>query len=256
MLYISVVEDEQVHRDILTKYIEEWKLRKGQEAELQVFSSSEAFYFMWCGDQRCDVVFLDIMMGGETNGISLAKQLREKGKPLTIIFTTGIIDYMQEGYEVEAMHYLLKPLDREKVWECLDKCCERKAEEKRIVLLPTEDGLLKAEVDEILYGEACGHYCQLACKRECLQVKIGIKELAQKLEAYGDFHFCHRSYLVNVRKIAKVGREELAMDNGAVVPVSRRLYQEINACFIEAFIGKENRPSHNVIRTSAEGREL
>ena len=53
------------------------------------------------------------------DGVSLAKKLREKGKNVNIIFTTGVADYMQEGFEVEALHYLLKPIKREKVWECL-----------------------------------------------------------------------------------------------------------------------------------------
>lgn len=235
MLNIAVVDDEQVHRDILIKYIEEWKSREHLDVKVESFESSEAFYFMWCENQYFDVLFLDIMMGGD-NGVSLARKLREKGKTVTIIFTTGIADYMQEGYEVEAMHYLLKPLDKEKVWECLRKCLSCKEQEKKMILLPTEDGLIKTDAEKILYAEATGHYCELVCLEECFQLKLGIRELDQRLQEYGDFAFCHRSYLVNVRRIARVGRTDLCMDNGALVPVSRRLYQEVNERFIKAFI--------------------
>ncbi len=106
MLSIAVVDDEQVHRDILVKYIEEWKKQKMADAEVETFHSSDAFYFAWCGEQRFDVLFLDICMDG-MDGVSLAKKLREKGKNVNIIFTTGVADYMQEGFEVEALHYLL-----------------------------------------------------------------------------------------------------------------------------------------------------
>lgn len=205
MLSIAIVDDEQVHRDILTKYIEEWKAREKLEAEVETFASGEAFDFAWSGEQRYDVLFLDIMMGA-TDGISLARRLREQGKKLDIIFTTGIADYMQEGYEVEAMHYLLKPLSKEKVWECLDKCLKRREEDAEWILLPTEEGLVKTDVSKILYGEAVGHYCVLECMGERLQLKLGIKELAKKLEGRGDFLFCHRSYLVNLRRASRVGR--------------------------------------------------
>ncbi len=168
MLSIAIVDDEQVHRDILTKYIEEWKAREKLEAEVETFASGEAFDFAWSGEQRYDVLFLDIMMGA-TDGISLARRLREQGKKLDIIFTTGIADYMQEGYEVEAMHYLLKPLSKEKVWECLDKCLKRREEDAEWILLPTEEGLVKTDVSKILYGEAVGHYCVL----ECMGAKAG-----------------------------------------------------------------------------------
>lgn len=237
MLSIAVVDDEQTHRDILIKYIEEWRSRERLDVRVEAFESSEAFYFMWCGDQHCDVVFLDIMMGG-ADGVSLAKKLRESGRAITIIFTTGIADYMQEGYEVEAMHYLLKPLDRKKVWECLDKCMRRKEGDTRTLLLPGEEGLLKIEADRLLYAEAQDRGCVLAYGGASFKVKTGIKELAAELGDAEEFVFCHRSCLVNVRRISKVSRLELAMDNGAVLPVSRRMYKELNERFIRVVVGR------------------
>lgn len=237
MLNIAVVDDEQAHRDILVKYIKEWEKRKCLDVKVETFESSEVFYFVWCEEQRFDVLFLDIMMGG-TDGVSLARKLREKGKNIHIIFTTGIADYMQEGYEVEAMHYLLKPLVREKVWDCLGKCVRKKEDIRNIILLPTEDGLLKIDAESILYAEAVGHYCELVCMAEKYQLKTGIGELAQMLEKYGKFTFCHRSYLINLRKVSKVGKQDIVMDNGKAVPVSRRMYHAVNEAFIGTFMDR------------------
>lgn len=235
MLNIAVVDDEQSHRDILSKYIGEWKSDKHLNVNLETFESGEAFYFMWCQDQHCDVLFLDIMMD-RGDGMSLARKLREKGTAITIIFTTGIADYMQEGYEVEAMHYLLKPLDKEKVWKCLDKCLLKKASDTKIVLLPTEDGLAKIETNKLFYAEAAERYCELAYMNKRIKIKMGIRELAEKLEAYGNFVFCHRSYLVNIHSIAKMGKKDLLMDNGDSIPISRRLYKKVNEQFIKVMI--------------------
>lgn len=236
MLNIAVVDDEEVHRDILRKYIEEWRLQKRLDVRVETYESSEAFYFMWCEDQHCDVVFLDIMMGG-VDGVSLARKLREKGDGLTIIFTTGIADYMQEGYEVEAMHYLLKPLNRKKVWECLDKSLKQKAEDTTNLLLPTEEGSVKIRTDRLLFAEAVERYCVLAYEKEHIKVRIGIRELAQKLETLENFIFCHRSYLINVRMISKISKTDLVMDNGETVPVSRRLSKEVSERFVKIVVG-------------------
>lgn len=236
MLNIAIVDDEPAHRDILTKYIEEWKKHKHLNISLETFDNGEAFYFLWCQEQRCDVLFLDIMMD-KGNGISLARKLREKGTAITIIFTTGIADYMQEGYEVEAMHYLLKPLDKNKVWECLEKCMRKKSSDTQTLLLPTEDGLIKINTEKLCYVEAMDRYCHLSYENEPLRVKVGIREMAAKLEQTADFMFCHRSYLVNIRKISKVGRQDLIMDNGDSVPVSRRLYKKVYEQFIKIMIG-------------------
>lgn len=235
MLSIAVVDDEKVHCDILCKYIEEWKDRSKAETEVRTFVSSEQFFFDWCENERYDVLFLDIMMTGIT-GMELAKKLRRNGKKVSIIFTTGITDYMQEGYEVEAMHYLLKPLEKEKVWKCLDKCRNQKAEEKKYILLSTEDGLLKIDVSQVLYAEAVGHDCVVACTDKSIRVKSGIHELFQKLEAEGDFLFCHRSYFVNVKKIAAISKTDIFMDNGGSIPVSRRLFGKVNQRFIASFV--------------------
>ena len=241
MLNIAVVDDEQSHRNILSKYIDEWKHQKHLNVNLETFESGEAFYFMWCQDQHCDVLFLDIMMD-RGDGMSLARKLREKGASINIIFTTGIADYMQEGYEVEAMHYLLKPLDKKKVWECLEKCLLKKATDTNIVLLPTEDGLIKIETDNLFYAEAAERYCELAYLNEHLKIKMGIRELAETLDKTENFVFCHRSYLVNIRKVSKMGRKDLIMDNGASVPVSRRLYKEVNEQFIKVMIDRPEKP--------------
>ena len=63
--------------------------------------------------------FIDIQMPG-LNGMEMARKIREKDEKAVLIFTTGIADYLEEGYEVAALRYLRKPLRREKVWECLD----------------------------------------------------------------------------------------------------------------------------------------
>ncbi len=94
-----------------------------------------------------------------------------------------------------------------------------------------------ADAGHIIHAEAAGHYCILESIDGRFLVDTGIRELARKLEGHGDFMFCHRSHLINVRRISEIGRQELIMDNGISVPVSRRLYKGIYERFVATFAG-------------------
>ncbi len=117
---IAIIEDETAHQNILASYIEAWSRTAKQTVSIRCYQDAGQFLFAW-EDEQPDVVFVDIQMPG-MNGIELAKRLRTQDQELVIIFTTGLADYMEEGYEVEALHYLLKPIRREReppVWKRL-----------------------------------------------------------------------------------------------------------------------------------------
>ena len=117
---IAIIEDEQLHMELLMGYIQSWGIQKKVVVEIESFPNAESFLFHW-------EEVVDIQMK-EVNGMELAKYIRKKDKNIVIIFTTGIADFMEEGYEVEAMHYLLKPISRKKVEQCMDRVKERKKE--------------------------------------------------------------------------------------------------------------------------------
>ena len=135
------------------------------------------------------------------NGMELAKKIRERDRNVVIVFTTGITDYLEEGYEVEALHYLIKPLNEEKVRLCLEKAKNRRQEVNYLILHTEEESL---------------------------------SELEETLEDRG-FVKCHRSYLCRIGNIHHIGKEEIVFDDGQCIPVSRRLYNEVNKRFIEHF---------------------
>lgn len=229
---IAVIEDEKVHRDLLLSYLRDWSAGQGS-AEIYPFETAESFWFAYEEDKRFDVLFVDIQMPG-MDGMELAKRVREKDRDVVIVFTTGITDYLEEGYEVEALHYLIKPLNEEKVRLCLEKAKERR-QSVNFVTLHTEEGTLKMSEETVNYAEARGHGCiiGLADNGE-LAVKENLSELESMLNDRG-FAKCHRSYLCRIGNIRHIGKEEIVFDNGQSIPVSRRLYNEVNRRFIEYF---------------------
>lgn len=231
---IAVIEDEKAHRDLLVHYLDEW--RRGQERAVVVetFASGESFWFRYEEERDFDVLFLDIQMPG-MNGMDLARKVRERDKDMVIVFATGVSDYLEEGYEVEALHYLIKPLSGEKVTHCMEKALERRRPE-RFVTLHAGEEIVKVGEERINYVEARGRGCCIgrARVRQELEVRESLSELEELLDPK-EFMKCHRSYLCRIGNIRQIGREDVEFDDGSSIPVSRRLYSQVNQRFIAYF---------------------
>ena len=234
---LAIIEDEQVHMELLAGYLEAWSADREVTLNIIPFASAEAFLFSWEEERDFDAIFVDIQMG-QMNGMEMARRVRQKDEDIAIVFTTGITDYLAEGYEVEALYYLLKPVSREKLFMCMDKVLHRGVRE-HFVLVQTKEETVKLPVERIMYVEARGHGCVVElCSRtgetwqtECQE---NISQMAQLLEGE-DFVRCHRSYLCRVGSIHHIDRTEVVCDNGSRIPISRRLYGEVNQAFIRHF---------------------
>lgn len=237
---IAVIEDDPVHAELLEEYLQRWSVKRKNSVEVLHYSSAENFLFEWETEQDFDALFVDIQMR-QMNGMEMAKLVRRKDEKIHIIFTTGITDYIQEGYEVEAMHYLLKPISEEKVGICMDKIAQRR-EHRHCVLVHAGDEICRLEAEQINYIEARGHGCIIEVKGKdkdgmdagLLEVSESISELEGRVGSWG-FVRCHRSYLCGLANVHQIGKTEILFDSGSRIPVSRRLRGEVNQAFIRYF---------------------
>lgn len=235
---ISVCDDDEGQLGYLSELLFRWSDSREIPININKYKSAEAFLFAY-PEQPCSLLLLDIEME-ELNGMELAKKLRSEGDMLPLLFITGYSEYMNEGYEVEALHYLLKPVDTEKLFAVLDKYV-RNRNENDSILLECEDGedgiIRRISPDEIVYCEADGKK-SLVCLRDGsrLVCSLGISGLKEKLS--GDFISCHRSYAVNLRYVKGIAKTDIILDSGKKIPLSRRLYNEVNECFIKFYTGK------------------
>lgn len=231
---IAVIEDKKPHRDLLVHYLEEW--RRGQERSVTVeaFGSGESFWFRYEEERHYDVLILDIQMPG-INGMELARRVREADGDIVIVFATGVSDYLEEGYEVEALHYLVKPLSQEKLERCMEKALKRRRQE-RFVTVHGGEGILKISQERINYVEARGRGCCVGRVKvpEELEARESLSEMESLLEPE-EFMKCHRSYLCRIGNIRRIDRGSVEFDDGSSIPVSRRLYQQVNRRFMAYF---------------------
>ncbi len=246
LLRVAIVEDETPHAELLRQHIESWQKQRGMEnAGLEVmirhFCHASAFFFAW-EDESYDMIFLDIQMPG-INGMEIARKIRETDGEVKLVFTTGITDYMQEGYEVEAVRYLLKPINREKLWQCLDRLQQAPVPSPQLVF-QTLEAVVKVSEQEIEYFEARGHYtiCHLRAggllpgQDGVTEIKLreSFNALCERLSGR-PFVRCHRSYLCGIARIHRVERTEILLESGGSVPLSRRMYETVVKAFIAYF---------------------
>lgn len=89
------------------------------------------FFFCYAEDKSFDLLLLDVEMPG-TDGVTLAKTVRQENEAVQIVFITGYSDYIAEGYDVAALHYLVKPVSREKLFAVLDRAWEKHRRNARV----------------------------------------------------------------------------------------------------------------------------
>ena len=236
MINIAICDDERSEITYLASLVRKWATALGVDVRLSDYESAESFLFA-CGDNKTvDILLLDIQMKA-MDGVELARQIRKDNDIVQIIFITGYSDYIAEGYDVSALHYLMKPVKEDKLFEVLDRATERSKKAEHTLFVQTSETTAKIPLDEILYIEAFAHYVVIQTKTDTIETRSNISEIEKSI-GYG-FVRCHRSYVASLNHIKRITKTDVILDNGKNIPLSRRLYTEINLAFIEYHKGSK-----------------
>lgn len=238
MAYRVAICDDSVRDAEFTRHIlESWAADRQAELQIELFASAERFLFRYAEDKAFDILLLDIEMGG-MDGVSMAKRIRRDNETVQIVFITGFPDYVGEGYEVNAVHYLMKPVNREKLFSVLDRSVAALRKADRVILLPVEGALLRLKVEKIMYVEAFSHSVAVVTTEGTFSVKQPISDLEKQLGE--GFIRCHRSYLAGLGHIARISKTGLVLDDGKELPLSRGAAPLVHKAFISYYTGERN----------------
>lgn len=175
-----------------------------------------------------DVLLSDILTS-EMNGIEAAKRIRTLGEQVDIIFISTTAEYALDGYQVQALRYLQKPVDIEKLKEALILSYQ-KHDGKEGLKIMVGSKEMSVKYDEIQYIESCGRDVEVVLEDKRLLTHEKISDM-EKIMPAEDFFRCHRSYIVNLDKIADMERYVIYMKNGDQVSVSQQLYTDTKVKF-------------------------
>lgn len=217
-----IVDDEPLARNLLKDYI-------GKVPHLTLVDSCsnplEALDIL--NKKSIDVLFLDIQMP-EITGISLLKTLHKK--PL-VILTTAYSQYALEGYELDVVDYLLKPITLERFLRAIDKVNQRVITSPAVESEPrtndiaspfvfVKDGtkLVKIMLDDVLYVEGLKDYVTIHTKEKKVITLQRLKSLEDQLPA-DKFIRIHHSFIIAVAAIDVIHKSEVQI-GGAIIPIS------------------------------------
>ena len=229
---IAVIDDQPADRDYIAALVTRWAKDRDTAVTTVPFPSAESFLFAYSEDKDFDILLLDIEMG-TINGVELAKTVRAENDAVQMVFITGFPDFIAEGYEVSALHYLMKPVDRDKLFSVLDRAAANLEKAERRLRVTFERRTDYVPFSKILYLEAQKQYVRIVTEGEEYRMKASLAETAAQLDKF--FFSCQRSFIVNLRHVARILPDRVVLKNGAEVPISRGMAEKIGREIIRLF---------------------
>ncbi|MFA9378321.1 MAG: LytR/AlgR family response regulator transcription factor [Lachnotalea sp.] len=214
---IAIVDDEQKERALLSEYIEQYASQTGIKLETLVFDSGDAILNGY--KVSFDIIIFDIDMPG-TNGMDTAKRIRLIDKQVTILFVTNIAQYAIDGYAVEAVDYIIKPIGYYEFSMKFQRAIGRAVQKKtHVIVIDTVEGIRHIKTSEVLYVEVMSHYLIFHTEDTVYKTRGSMKEQKEVLMPY---HFCrvHKSYLVNLERVEEIQTKSVLV-KGEEVPLGR-----------------------------------
>lgn len=225
---IAVCDDSAADRDYISSLTQRWASAAGHSAQISTFPSAESFLFHYAGENDFDFLLLDIEMG-TMDGVTMAKKLRRDNETVQIIFITGYSDYISEGYEVAALHYLMKPVKEDKLFAVLDRAAEKRRKNERVLNLELGGEMVRVPIYQIRYADVQGNYVTIHAKEDCT-IKMTLGGLLKHLD--DRFYRVGRSAIVNLTVIQRVTKTDIYLNDGSVLPLPRGAYEGVNRAII------------------------
>lgn len=211
-----IIDDEPTAREIL-----ELHLSKIDALEIVASCPSATAAFSFLNQQPIDLVFLDIQMPN-LNGLQFAKAI---GATTKIIFTTAHRDYAVEGFELQAIDYLLKPISLDRLLSAVNLFLSYQTTakviptDKAFIFIRVDRKMVKLLISDILYGESRGDYLQIHTQTTTYTTRETMQHLLSKLPT-SQFLRLHRSFVVAISKIESYTTEHVTIERKAL-PISR-----------------------------------
>ena len=225
MLRIAICDDEAQYVHQTAKLVQEYL---GGRPDL----SGQVFPFRLGRELLCqveeaggfDLYLLDIIMPG-LNGIETGRQLRQLGDGGEIVYLTTSADYAVDSYSVRAFFYLLKPLEKDRLFQVLDAAVKKLNERRsKAVLITTKDGPRRVLLDQILYVERVGRSLRYFCSGgavDSLSLRVPFHTAVEPLLADPRFCQCGSSFAFNLQHVTGVSGQEVLLDSGGPVAIPR-----------------------------------
>ncbi len=226
LIKIGICDDSKTDTDYIASLVKKWA--QYQETEIETFASAEAFLFDYEDKKDYDILLLDIEMG-DMDGVTMAKNIRQNNEAVQIVFITGYSDYIADGYDVQALHYLIKPVKESQLFSVLDRAIMNLKKNEKEFLLKTPEETVVMPIREIRFLEVRSNYVTVHGKTD-VTIKRTLGEFEKELD--DRFYRLGRSYIINLSHIRKITKTDVYLLDGSVIPLPRGQYDSLNQAII------------------------
>lgn len=234
MIRIGLIDDDLEHlarmKSFLARYEEE------EQVHFQIQEFHNGLNFVEDYDGSLNVVFLDIEMP-HMDGMTAAKNIRERDPALGIVFITNMAQYAIRGYEVNAIDFIVKPVSYYVFADKLEKAIRfsRQNAEKELVL-QTEEAFVKLPCSQVLYIEKEKNYLLYHTKKGAFRARGTLISAEEELSREGFFK-CSSGGLINLKYVTRLEKDTVWIENEPL-PVSRNRKKELKEAFLK-YLGGE-----------------
>lgn len=217
---IAVVENEATHAENILAHLNRWSEDQHTILEIAEFKNGEEF--LKSNDISSDLIFMDIVLGG-IDGVAAAHQLRKLGFQGQIVFLTAFSEYVFDGYNVQALNYLLKPVTYDKIAKCIGYV--EKMLNYELYTFRHHGSVIRIPYSQIIYFSSSNHYIHIITTEGAFNQMESMRSIFSHLP--DQFLFCHRTAIVNIDHITMLNGRELLLSNHTKLPVSVTYLQDI-----------------------------
>jgi len=217
MIAIAVCDDSEAVVASLSGLIEHYAKETSQDIKIYKYDSGLQLLDKYTGNY--DIIFLDIKMP-HIDGLETAKGIRKRDRSVSIIFLTSMVQYALEGYKVEALNYIVKPISYKRLKMELDAWFQKRVQETPSLVIKNNDGSFRIQLKEMIYIETSNRNVLVHTKNENLICHKKLKVLESELGSHG-FSRCHSAYIVNLAYIKSIEQMDVRLITGEVIPISQ-----------------------------------
>lgn len=231
-MHVVICDDERSCVQAIREKVEQWAADKAAALTLQTCLSSEDLLDAWKNGLTIDMLFLDVQFPHELSGLEVAKQIFAKNEYIPIAFVTNNAEYACEGYHVNALRYIVKPVRQKDIDECMNIAWNRwNLALSESIQVKASACVIALPVKDIRMIESIGHQLHIHT------ISGGIIEARARLSDYarllpdGLFGQCHKSYIVNIMYVRRIESSSLTLATREVVPIGRKYMQGFFSLF-------------------------
>ena len=229
---IAIVDDLKAERALLKKRLSQQLALRGVEANILEFESGEAFLAAE-KERRFSAAFLDIYMEG-LSGMDAAKELRKTDTDCLLIFTTTSTDHALEGFQVRALHYLVKPFSEEEFSDLLTEMLAKLPRPEPVLTVKVSGSGVRLRYRVIVSAEHFAHMINIrTTAAKTLATRQSFKAFTEPLKKDPRFFVCGRGVIVNLEHAADFQDAAFCMTDGSRVYVNQELLKPARQAFME-----------------------